>query len=1334
MRLLVVLHLVLCVSKYYANALSSEEVTEVTESCCAHGEYFATTASTVQQCNDAEPPDDVDPGQLVTCLAGLRSCCEQFFKLKDECKAGLAFAPSKRCGVPKTETGKTCCEECSIGRWTGESQGKEGCGGPADQYDSPTAGLRKNAYYDCCVEAAEKPTTTEPPPPTTPKRPETTPKPREKCTPSSCDHVCRDDDGKIRCECNDGYRLQSDKKTCKDINECAEAIDDLCTAEGSVCHNVPGTFKCVPIKKRETPSISCPAGFKRNVQNQVCDDINECQSPRPPCPKYLCENTIGGFKCAGKPGKPYEEAAPGAATPPPDTTPKNDICPPGFRAGPTDECLDIDECEEHLDDCQRLSQHCINTHGSFFCQDHVSKRCTPGFKVNKVTGICEDIDECEESPEVCQRSEVCVNMPGAYTCKSKISTLPKLDTSSTRACQEGTRMRPGGNICEDIDECREGTHLCDQFQKCVNTYGGHECQCKNGFELDSSGSCVDVDECLLKLDNCKEGTHCLNVVGSFTCTRRAPTTSTAAAPAAYDYEYYDSDEENTTGNDPNKNEVVPPTPPLPPRPVDPEPKPITSTTIKPVTPPRPIPTTPSPVPPTTSTPRPTRPPYSRRPSYPRRPDYNRPDNNRPDSNRPDSNRPDSNRPDSNRPDNYRPDSNRPDNNRPDNYRPDSNRPDSNRPEYTRPQTRPTTSTRRPDPVTPRRPPYRRPEPPREVTVQPPEDPVTVEKEKDPEGTYDIDTSDIPKDRWTNVIGRDRTEKPNRADPDFDPNQLHCLNGYERNAHGECVDINECENSRHICSSLEVCENRPGGYICECMAGYRRDTTGWCVATPSATPPPRTTSSSTTTVAPVPPPYTNRPRRPRPQMNCELGYTFDPNSARCVDIDECATNRANCSPDEDCVNHEGGYHCTCGRRCRPDTNTELKPSYVLPPREPTDSNVITVGAQYGQRGPRYLRPSFSRLPNTGAIVSSCPWGYKLTADKMCLDIDECAKNISECGPQQRCENFYGGYSCQCPQGHKLAGQDGCEDIDECRYGKPCAYNSQCINTVGSYRCSCGEGFRNAPSNEKVCVDVDECAETPRVCEQACANVWGGYRCYCKRGYRLGSDNRTCVDVDECAEWSSVRLRGRLCGGSCVNEPGSYRCACPAGYRLGDDGASCIDIDECETGEATCAHAAAGQVCQNTRGGYHCHTIDCPHGYRLEAKHRCSRIQRQCPIADWNCLHQPSSYSYNFITFVANIYLPEGSVDLFTMHGPAWSDSVVTFEMRMVNVQASPGVKPLELSCFDMRPSRNICVISLLCSPEGPQVAELELSMSLYQRGQLAGSAVARLVVIVSQYEF
>lgn len=81
-----------------------------------------------------------------------------------------------------------------------------------------------------------------------------------------------------------------------------------------------------------------------NTKLQFNPDINECQLPRPPCPKYLCENTIGGYKCSGKPGKPFEELVPGSGPvprvtdPEPDATPKNDICPQGFRAGADDEC------------------------------------------------------------------------------------------------------------------------------------------------------------------------------------------------------------------------------------------------------------------------------------------------------------------------------------------------------------------------------------------------------------------------------------------------------------------------------------------------------------------------------------------------------------------------------------------------------------------------------------------------------------------------------------------------------------------------------------------------------------------------------------------------------------------------------------------------------------------------------------------------------------------------------------------------------------------------------------------------------------------------------------
>ncbi|XP_026317325.1 uncharacterized protein LOC113228275 [Hyposmocoma kahamanoa] len=1346
MKLCTVLAIVLCIiSVNFANALTSEERAEVTDSCCVHGEAYAVLGN--QDCDGTEPPDSIEVNQTLVCIEVMKSCCQQYIKRKADCAHGMTFSSAKRCSSPDTDIGKNCCEECSLGRLTGESQGKFGCGGPPDNDMSTATTLRKNAFYKCCLEAANKP-------------PVEVVTEKITCKPDSCEQTCNIENDKVTCSCHDGYRLSSDKKSCKDINECAESTDDLCTSDGTVCHNTPGSFKCVPIKKREV-GFSCPPGYKPNVKNQVCDDIDECNLPYAPCPRRICENTIGGYKCNGKPGRPLTDDFVASTLRPP-VTPSGidmriDICPPGFRAGPKDDCIDVDECEEHLDDCNRLSQYCINTHGSFFCQDHVSRRCKPGFSANFNTGICEDINECEENSEACGRGEECINWPGAYTCKKKTEAYPtnyrpgKANPNiEGNECREGTRKKLGGG-CEDIDECVEGSHLCDRFQDCFNTNGGHECYCKSGFELDTSETCVDIDECALKLDDCSPNQYCINTLGSYICNSKKPphtvltttTTTTTKKPIpvpSNDYVHFYPDEDNSSSMDETKPE-------------------ITSATLRPTTLHPPRATTRRFVPKST-----TRRLYTNKPtttSSTRKPEpvipeirpgvvpievdaANKPKDpfvvekekdpegsvaintaeipkdtwtnvigiDRKPENRPENRQEDfkpTTRPDS------RP--NRPDNrfNSPDNR---FNRPDGpyirpHIPEY-RPVT-PGSRSERPD-SKPNRPIYK--------PGRPNSKPETPGRQ--PESKH---------------------EKPNSTqDDNVGLNDLlHCINGYEKNEKGECVDIDECKTGRHICGELEVCINRQEGYICECKPGYKRNVTGaGCIKIQQTV---TTSVRRTTTVAPIVStawsPYAPRNNLERPSNkfpplspnDCAMGYKFDSKQGRCVDIDECTTNRSTCSSSEECVNSAGGFHCVCGLRCR-GTYSPAYPTFSTTPRDPTraEPSIITVGSQIGQRGPRYLRPSNTRLPGSGAIVKNCPWGYKLTAEQMCYDIDECAKNVTECGPQQRCENFYGGYSCQCPPGHQLVGQNDCEDVNECSYGRPCPYNSKCVNIPGSYRCECESGFRNAPSNDKMCVDIDECSERPNVCEQGCANTWGSYRCFCQRGYRLHSDNGTCVDVDECAEWQSVRLRGRLCGGECINELGSYRCSCPSGYRLSEDGRNCIDIDECDMGTATCAHGPSGLVCQNTRGGYYCHRIECPSGYRLESKHICTRVQRSCQVGDWNCIQQPSTYSFNFITFVANAFLPHGSVDLFTMHGPAWTDSEVTFELRMLKVDAPDGVKPMDLSCFVMRPMNNICVVSLRCSPEGPQVGEMELVMSLHQLRRFAGSAVARLFVIVSQYEF
>lgn len=41
--------------------------------------------------------------------------------------------------------------------------------------------------------------------------------------------------------------------------------------------------------------------------------------------------------------------------------------------------------------------------------------------------------------------------------------------------------RGDGHKCEDIDECAEGSGMCDQV--CVNEPGGFRCECKEGYKL-----------------------------------------------------------------------------------------------------------------------------------------------------------------------------------------------------------------------------------------------------------------------------------------------------------------------------------------------------------------------------------------------------------------------------------------------------------------------------------------------------------------------------------------------------------------------------------------------------------------------------------------------------------------------------------------------------------------------------------------------------------------------------------------------------------------------------------------------------------------------------------
>lgn len=96
---------------------------------------------------------------------------------------------------------------------------------------------------------------------------------------------------------------------------------------------------------------------------------------------------------------------------------------------------------------------------------------------------------------------------------------------------------------------------------------------------------------------------------------------------------------------------------------------------------------------------------------------------------------------------------------------------------------------------------------------------------------------------------------------------------------------------------------------------------------------------------------------------------------------------------------------------------------------------------------------------------------------------------------------------------------------------------------------------------------------------------------------------------------------------------------------------------------------------------------------------------------------------------------GELELFTMRGAHLQTSTIQFTMAFVEARAPPDVIRATESCFALhRKSASQVVLVLTKSIAGPQEIELELNMEIYNNDIFSGSAVAKIFIYVSQYEF
>ncbi|CAJ1066922.1 mucin-like protein [Xyrichtys novacula] len=274
----------------------------------------------------------------------------------------------------------------------------------------------------------------------------------------------------------------------------------------------------------------------------------------------------------------------------------------------------------------------------------------------------------------------------------------------------------------------------------------------------------------------------------------------------------------------------------------------------------------------------------------------------------------------------------------------------------------------------------------------------------------------------------------------------------------------------------------------------------------------------------------------------------------ADLKDCEAAGSKCHPQAECLKVNSNFTCAC------------RMGYQ-------GNGLLCSDIDECLSGLHSCHPK-ARCNNTlGSYSCDCIDGY-VGDGANCQDIDECQNKNGGCHGNALCTNTEGGRQCKCKSGFRGNGFQ-CSDINECASQRTCHWNATCTNNPGSYMCTCNAGYKG--NGNYLCLDVDECSETPQVCSSSlgykgCKNLPGSYRCTCSSGYE--SNGRSCVDIDECAN--------NICSlyADCVNTMGSYRCACTNGFV--GNGLTCADINECSEDN----QCDRNSVCINRLGSYEC----------------------------------------------------------------------------------------------------------------------------------------------------
>uniref|UniRef100_A0A158R656 Kunitz/Bovine pancreatic trypsin inhibitor domain protein n=1 Tax=Syphacia muris TaxID=451379 RepID=A0A158R656_9BILA len=146
-------------------------------------------------------------------------------------------------------------------------------------------------------------------------------------------------------------------------------------------------------------------------------------------------------------------------------------CNEGYRKGPNDECLDVNECILPEKVCDTNAE-CYNTPGSYTC------RCKSGYRGNGKKCTFVGIGRAALDNKKC----------------SKHATW----SHGVCMCKEG--FRGNGFNCSDVNECLQSASACHKYAECRNVEGSYTCECNPGF-AGNGYFCTKENACLDPFDH-----------------------------------------------------------------------------------------------------------------------------------------------------------------------------------------------------------------------------------------------------------------------------------------------------------------------------------------------------------------------------------------------------------------------------------------------------------------------------------------------------------------------------------------------------------------------------------------------------------------------------------------------------------------------------------------------------------------------------------------------------------------------------------------------------------------------------------------------------------------